>query len=245
MPGITIVTATYNALDGLRRTVESVAAQDQHGVQHVIVDGGSTDGTRAYLESLGDAVVWISEPDEGIADAMNKGVGLAGGDYILFLHAEDEFLSTSSLAKAAAAMGDADVVSFDVRVTMGDEAIIYRTAGFGPMLEFFMTVPHQGAFCRKTLFERIGGFDPKIRVAMDYDFMLRAKRAGASIVAVNEPISIMPFTGVSARRDWPSVKARIAENRRVQQRHRRKGPAAALVMHAFWIFYPIFKWLRT
>src|SRR5687767_5788357 len=76
-PLVTIITASYNVLDGLKRTVASIREQDFRSFEHVIIDGGSVDGTIEYLENLGDAVgLWISEPDTGIADAMNKGIAL-------------------------------------------------------------------------------------------------------------------------------------------------------------------------
>ncbi len=243
-PRFTIVTASFNALAGLRRTVDSVATQDFTDVEHVIVDGASSDGTREYLASLGTRVRWISEPDDGIADALNKGIAMASGDYILVLQAEDELIDGSALSRVSKLLGDdVEIVSFAVRKTGPANNAIYTTSGFDWASEFFMTVPHQGAFCRRSLYERIGVYDPAIRVAMDYDFMLRAKRANASIVVVNKPIAIMPDTGVSSRRDWPSLKARLAENRLLHRRHR-KGFLNLAIGEAFWLVYPFYKRLR-
>ena len=245
LPSISVVTATFNALQGLKQTVESVASQDYANVEHVIVDGGSNDGTKAYLEGLGNKVRWISEPDEGIADAMNKGIAMATGEYVLVLHAEDQFVNSIALSRAARFMdGFTDVISFNVTVIRENTSSIYRSRGFGPFLELFMTIPHQGALCRKFLYDRIGTFDTRIRVAMDYEFMLRAKRAGATVRVVNENLAIMPATGVSSRLDWPSVHRRIMENKAVQLRHCRPLWSHSVMMAAFWNLYPRYKKLR-
>lgn len=239
-----ILTASYNAREALQRTVESVASQDWPMIEHIVADGGSSDGTQDYLESLGGKVRWISEPDKGIADALNKALGMAQADYLLVLQADDELIDPGALSRAASlASPEVDIISFDVKVTGDGRSRIYQTRGLGALSEFFMTVPHQGAFVRKALYDRIGGFDPAIRVAMDYDFMLRAKRAGARILTRNETIAIMPDDGVSSRKDWPSLKARLAENRMLHMRHR-KGLLHGAIGAVFWTLYPLYKRLR-
>lgn len=243
-PLIGILTASYNVVDALRRTVESVAGQDFGDVEHVVVDGGSNDGTVAYLETLPPSVRWISEPDKGIADALNKGVAMSRAHYLLVLQADDELVDAGALSRAALELGGgADIVSYDVCVTGGGERRVYAARGFGALSEFFMTVPHQGAFCSRALYERIGAFDGSLKVAMDYDFMLRAKRAGARIVTRNEVIAYMPDGGVSSRRDWPSLQARLAENRSLHKRHS-DGVMRRVVSNAFWSVYPLYKRLR-
>ena len=181
MPLISVITATYNALDGLRGTVESVREQTLDGIEHVIVDGGSTDGTVEYLRSLGDTVRWVSEPDEGIADAMNKGVAMARGQYVLFIHADDTLRGADVLSDVLAEGFGQDLISGQVVLIEKDGAErLRKVRNLGLLTELRMTSPHQGLLTRKDLFEMIGGFDKKFRIAMDYDFLIRAKRAGAS-----------------------------------------------------------------
>jgi len=242
-PLVSVITASFNALDGLRETVESVAAQSFRSVEHIVVDGGSNDGTREYLESLGDRVRWISEPDKGIADALNKGVAMARGDYIFVLQAEDRFASTGSLARAAEFLEGIDVVSFDVAVERGGRLLPYRSHGFGEKLEWFAAVPHQGAFVARQVFERVGNFDATIKIGMDYDFFLRAKRAGVKCRIVPETLTYMPATGISARLDWPGLSVRLAENRRIQARHAHTLPRK-LAQALFWPPYRVYKRLR-
>ncbi|HSG35521.1 MAG TPA: glycosyltransferase family 2 protein, partial [Sphingomonadaceae bacterium] len=160
-PSISIVTASFNALGGLRTTVGSVAEQDFDRVEHIVIDGGSSDGTREYLESLGDSVRWVSEPDAGIADALNKGFALARGEYVLVLQAEDTLLEAGSISQALPYLArGADIVAFPIYLEDGSgkrKVITPRNLNFRS--NFRMPMPHQGVFFSRELFERLGGFD--------------------------------------------------------------------------------------
>lgn len=104
-PLFSILTVTWNDQAGLRATVESVASQTWRDLEHLVVDGASTDGSRQYLESLGtDGPAWTSEPDDGIYDAMNRALDRARGRYVLFLNAGDPFEGPEVLAQLAAAL---------------------------------------------------------------------------------------------------------------------------------------------
>ncbi len=180
-PLVTVVTAAFRALPALRRTVESVAAQSCRDVEHVVVDGGSDDGTSDYLASLGEGVRWLSEPDKGIADAMNKGLAMARGQYVLVLQAGDTFRDGESLASAVPHLDGADMVNFDVLFVKPDgreEVLPARPISLAT--EFRLLNPHQGLFTHRRVFERIGAFDENVRMVMDYDHMLRAKHAADS-----------------------------------------------------------------
>lgn len=244
-PLVSVVTAAFNARAGLQATVESVASQGFRSVEHIVIDGGSTDGTREYLESLGDAVRWVSEPDGGIADALNKGIAMARGEYVLVLQAEDTFRDEGSLGRAERYLDEGkDIVAFEVvLVRDGGRTERRRSHGLGIRTEFKMTNPHQGMFCRRDLFERIGAFDPSYRIAMDYEFLLRAKRNGVKLRAVSEVVSIMPATGVSTEVDWPAVEARLREDQRLQRQHS-SGGAARLFTELFWFAYMPFKRIK-
>lgn len=243
-PLVTVVTATFNALEGLRETVGSVSQQTFEAVEHVIVDGGSNDGTKEYLESLGDTVRWVSEPDDGIADAMNKGISMARGEYVLVLHAEDCFADRGSLSRASQYLGGSrDLVGFDVmldNMADGGGSIRHKARPFSLITDFRMLVPHQGLFCRKTVFDRIGGFDCSFRIGMDYDHLLRAKRSGLRLHVVRQVLARMPATGISSRDDWPARHALLMEQWRAQ-RTNFPGPLSRVVYALFWsVFYPAF-----
>lgn len=244
-PLVTVVTAAFNALPDLRETIASVAAQLGPSVDHVIVDGGSGDGTRDYLAALPPSVRWLSEPDRGIADAMNKGVALARGEFVLVLQAGDLFASPESVAMAEPHLrGEHDMVSFAVLLRSENSDTRLRPKPLGLRTEFKMTSPHQGLFVRRALYDRIGVFDAGLRIASDYEFLLRARRAGASLVAVDEVLAIMPETGISTRPDWPSVRRRLMEDRELQRRHA-TGSMSRAINSLFWNAYLPFKKART
>lgn len=244
-PRISVVTAAYNALEALRGTVVSVAAQDFPGVEHVIVDGGSTDGTRTYLESLPASVRWVSEPDGGIADAMNKGFAMARGDYVIVIQAGDSFAASGSLTRAASLLeSEPDLAAFAVRQVRGADATVHVPRGMGALSGLQMTMPHQGQLLRRELFERIGPFDASFRIAMDYDLLLRARAAGARVVCSDEVLSVMPADGISSRPDWPGVSRRLAEFRRAQRRYL-QGAGQRLLHEVYWLAYMPYKRLRV
>src|SRR5262245_33401432 len=112
---ITIVTATLNAFEELKQTICSVREQVGCLAEHIVIDGGSMDETVAYLQQHGDTVaLWQSEPDRGIADAMNKAIALARGEYVLVLHAGDTLIDRNALAQAARLLMGEDILAFDV-----------------------------------------------------------------------------------------------------------------------------------
>lgn len=240
---ITVVTAAYNAIDGLRKTTASVATQNSDMIEHVVVDGGSSDGSPAFLASISPPVIYVSEPDQGIADAMNKGIAMSTGEYILILQAGDILAPGVQIDTIVDELHGSDIVSFDVLVTHPEGDVHYRSHGLGSKLELSMSVPHQGAFVRRDLYERIGGFDASYKIGMDYEFMLRAKRAGASCKVVNRIVAIMPADGISARKDWPNLSRRLAENRRIQAIHAR-GLRDRIAHKVYWALYPFYKRLR-
>ncbi|MCB2050457.1 MAG: glycosyltransferase [Novosphingobium sp.] len=244
-PLVSVVTATFNALEGLKATVQSVAEQTAASVEHIIIDGASHDGTREYLESLGGQVRWISEPDEGIADAMNKGIAMARGEWILILQAEDRFASVENLQKLLPALGQHyDIVACDVALLRQGGVVERRRARpLGLLTEFKMTNPHQGMLCRRNVYEKIGVFDPSFRIAMDYEFLLRAKRAGARLSVVPEILAEMPATGVSTLTDWPAMSLRLNEDRRLQRQHALTW-LRRLRTELFWLIYMPFKRMK-
>lgn len=244
-PLISIVTASFNALDGLRKTVQSISGQSFDSVEHIVIDGGSTDGTGEYLEGLGDGLRWISEPDDGIGDALNKGVAMARGTYVIILQAEDSFVSEDSLMQVEKALRSGeDILSCAVLVESGNgDRREVRSHGLGWRSNFHMTLPHQGAFCRKDLFDRIGQFDCSYAIAMDYDFFLRAKAVGASFRCIDRAISVMPATGISSRLDWPGMAARLTEFRRAQTSHASWHFRPVLAL--YWALYWPYKRLRS
>ena len=242
-PVISVVTATYNALGPLHQTVTDVSAQSVD-LEHIIVDGGSTDGTPGYLSSLGAKVNEISEPDLGIADAMNKGIAMARGEWILVLHAGDRTDDPEILTKAVDLLTpQMDVLLCGIRRggSAPDKVQHFR---FARQRLIFKAIWHQGALTRRSLFERIGGFDTSYRVAMDYEFYLRARNAGARFHSAALILSHMDDSGISSRNDWPSLQHRFSEERRAQLSHC-SGAGMRAVYTVYWPPYLAYRRLRS
>ncbi len=217
---ISIITITFNSERYLGQTIKSVINQSYYeNIEYIIVDGGSNDGTLAIIKQYESKIDhWISEPDQGIADAMNKGLKLATGDYILFIHSDDYLLKTDILEQVSEYLNtNLDVYTFQVVLEYGCRRRISVNNPLGWSTNFKMGSCHQGQLCSKKLFDKIGGFDLKFKIDMDYDFILRAYRKGVTSLTIDLPISVMRQIGVSSKTDWPSLKARLNEELHVHK----------------------------
>jgi glycosyltransferase involved in cell wall biosynthesis len=182
-PRVTLITVALNARPTLARTIETVQRQTFPSIEHVVIDGGSTDGT---LELLATALRphdhWISEPDAGISDALNKGVALARGEYLQFIHADD-WLSPRQVEQAVESLerSGADFVFGDL-VFYEDGKPVFEYRG-EPDYRHTITrrmpaLNHPTVLMRKECFRHIGLFDLRYKCAMDYDWFLRLHLAG-------------------------------------------------------------------
>jgi glycosyltransferase involved in cell wall biosynthesis len=199
---VTLITVTLNAARTLARTIESVQAQTFADIEHVVVDGGSRDGTCDLLRSmLRPQDTWISEPDDGISDAFNKGLALAAGDYLQFINADD-WLSTDQVAAAVAGLetSGADFVFGDL-IFYHDGRPAFRFSGDAQydrsIRRRMPALNHPTVLTRRTAFERVGMFDPAYRCAMDYDWFLRLHLAGGRGVYLPGLVGHMTHDGVS------------------------------------------------
>ena len=205
---ISVVTAVYNAKNTIVDAIESVLNQSCSGVETIIIDGGSTDGTKEILEQYRDRLsLFISEPDKGIYDALNKGIKYATGDVVGFLHADDLFEDTSVLSKVAEAFSDPsiDAVYGDlvyVNKAESDRVIRYWKSGefSRDKLKHGWMPPHPTFYVRRSVYEMMGGFDTSFHIAADYDCMLRfLGRAGVKCAYIPEVMVKMRLGGASNR----------------------------------------------
>jgi glycosyltransferase len=220
-PKITVVTICRNRLAELKDTVASVLAQGYPQLEYWIVDGASTDGTVDHLRMLersNQGVRVLSEPDRGISDAMNKGIGLATGEWVAHLHAGDRYLP-GTLDKVArrAALGDADVICGWMIKEEPQGDVLCRVDP--PGLPLDMSIAHPSTFVRREWFQRCGGFDVAYRNSMDYELFLRMRAAGARFVVLPEPLTRMPGGGQSELSLWKT----LSENHRARRAHLRSG----------------------
>lgn len=240
---VSVITVCKDAKDTLQNCIHSVSAQCGVSLEHIIVDGGSTDGTLAILASSDqNAIIWKSEPDAGIADAMNKGISRATGDWLLFLHSDDYFLKPDSLQQIVPILREASGIVVSPVSIVGNNRVLRRfeTSDWRFKTRFKTTIPHQGAFIPRRLFTSLGAYDTSYRVAMDYEWFMRARMAQVPLTLFNQTLVAMGDSGLSAQRDWPSLKARFAEERRVHFQH---APHVFWrgVYWAYWSLYPYYR----
>ena len=181
---ISIVTATYNSAATVRNTIESVLGQSYGDFEHIIVDGLSKDDTvaicRSYEERYRGRLRIISERDRGIYDAMNKGVRLATGDVVGILNSDDFYSDEGVLAAVARelAQGKADAVYGDIHYVRGEDlkrCVRYYSSRY--FRRWMMVMGYQPAhpsfYCRRECYERYGAFDISLRIAADFENLLR------------------------------------------------------------------------
>ncbi|MFN7645744.1 MAG: glycosyltransferase family 2 protein [Burkholderiales bacterium] len=178
---VTVVTVCYDAAATIVDTIESVAAQSHPDIEHLVIDGGSRDGTQALVRGHGTRVArFVSEPDRGVYDAMNKGIAMACGDVVGFLNADDVFEHRDTVAHIVRTMADptldacyADLIYVDQRDT---SRIVrdWRSRDWTPGLCLTGWMPaHPTFYARRDLYARYGGFDLEFRLQSDFELMVR------------------------------------------------------------------------
>ncbi len=178
---ISVITVCYNSARTLERSLQSVAQQDWSEVEHIVIDGASTDGTIEILERFRSRLSYlVSEPDNGIYDAMNKGLAHATGDVICFLNADDQYASTNVLSKVASQIRDHNIdaligdVSFFHQENLSRTVRRYRSDRFSPERLAWGWMPaHPALFLRKEVVRRVGLFRIDYRIAGDFEFIVR------------------------------------------------------------------------
>ena len=179
-PLVTVITAVFNGHDCIANCIESVLAQNQPSLEHIILDGGSDDGTVEVLHKYNNQVaLWISEQDRGVYDAWNKGLKLARGEWVAFLGSDDIYLpgAINAYMNLARENPGAEFLSSRARL---DHPTGYAPVFGGPwqwpQFSTAMSTIHVGTMHRRSLFERYGEFNTSYRIAADYEFLLRARK---------------------------------------------------------------------
>ena len=211
---LSIITITYNSAQTLQRALDSVQSQTYKDIEHVIVDGASTDGTKELIETYAKAhanVRWVSEKDKGIYDALNKGIKLATGDVIGFLHSDDILYAADSIEHIAAAFAqkDVDVVYGDLQYCRGSKVVRrWKSNDFNPRaLKYGWMPPHPTVYVRKEVYQQVGEYDEWFRISADYDMMLRIFTAGYKSRYLPEVLVSMEVGGASNK----NTRARLSK----------------------------------
>jgi glycosyltransferase involved in cell wall biosynthesis len=209
VPLISVVTVTFNAAPLLEQTILSVLEQSYDNVEYIVVDGGSTDGTKDVIRKYEHAIdFWMSEPDRGIYDAMNKGIALASGYYIAMLNASDwygpDVLKRVSEAHASA-RSDARTILYTHFHLYFDELqhAEKRQSTVAPWKG--MSMSHQAMFVGATIYEEIGAYSLDYRLSADFEFLIRAYKSGYRFVQVETDEVYFRSGGLSALGKQESV----------------------------------------
>ena len=219
LPLVTVVTAVFNGRRYIAGCLDSVLAQDYPNIEHIVLDGGSRDGTVDVLRQYDDRIAfWKSESDKGVYDAWNKALREARGEWICFLGVDDEFLpgAITAYMDLAAKNPDAEYLSSQVSWVhpSGYERLIGRPWAWAKFSKS-MCVAHVGSMHRRSLYQRLGIYDISYRSAADYELLLRASD---SLKARYMPITtvMMRAGGVSddSKAFAEATRAKIASGRR-------------------------------
>lgn len=223
---LSIITINYNNAAGLKKTLDSVAMQTYTDFEHIIVDGASTDGSvdiiREYekklassLSPLASRLIWLSEPDTGIYNAMNKGIRMSKGEYLLFLNSGDFLVEENVLKDVFTHDCTEDILC--ARCNVSDNGAVVWTSNppqyvtFGTL--YMVGLAHQSTFIRKSIFERYGYYDESYRYNADTEFWYRSIiENGASTQRIDIITTDYNLDGVSETQKYNPV---------FQEEHRR------------------------
>ena len=201
-PLVSIITVVYNGCAYIAQTIESVLSQSYDNVEYIIIDGGSTDGTVDIIQKYEHAIdYWVSEPDNGIYDAMNKGIQVACGEWIWMLNADD-YLTNDAIQKVflektnnfpdSVAIYGCLIKSFNgFNLVIGKRSLSYDKK--------LINFNHPATIMHCSLFKKYGAFDVAYRLSSDYDFFMRLVRNGIKFDFVDEVLATMRLDGSSDR----------------------------------------------
>lgn len=210
---LSIVTINYNNKEGLRQTIDSVIPQTFKDFEWIIIDGGSTDGSKNLIEKKHSCFsYWCSEPDKGIYNAMNKGIAHAKGDYLLFLNSGDCFVCPETLEMCFATNFSEDFVSGKAFEKRDDKLIPVNRIDekdFSAKDLIKSSLPHQSTFIRREMFDKFGLYDESLKIVSDWKFFWDAIVWGnASLRFIPDTITIWQGGGISTTQEKLNMKER-------------------------------------
>jgi len=185
-------------------TVSSIKNQTWQDFEYIVIDGGSTDGSKEYLESqYQDLDYWVSEKDSGIYNAMNKGIKVATGNYLLFLNSGDHFYNNQVLESNHFFLDGIDLICFNLQMVRDGVARITKSPSKICFSDVYSSsLPHPSTFIKRELFNEVGLYDEGLRIVSDWKFFLLALfKFNCSYFKVEETLSIFYLDGISTLED--------------------------------------------
>ncbi len=242
-PILSVITIVYNNVNDIERTMLSVLSQTYRHIEYIVIDGRSTDGTLEIVKRYESRIAkLISEKDEGIYDAMNKGITAATGDYIIFMNSGDGFYDAGTVASVFASAPDADIYygetemidasgqSLGQRRHKAPEQFTWRSFNLG------MSVSHQAIYIKRSLVEP---YDRRYALSADIDWIIRAAKKAKKIVNVNRYVAKYLIGGMSKKKHRQS----LAERFDIMKRH--YGLVPTIFNHFVIAFNLGWYWLRN
>ncbi|MXV51655.1 glycosyltransferase [Pedobacter sp. HMF7647] len=212
-PVLSVITVVYNNVKDIERTVLSVINQTYSKIQYIIIDGNSNDGTIDIIKEYDQKIAkWVSEKDHGIYDAMNKGLALATGDYVIFMNSGDEFYSPDTVSDVFSSSSNADIYygetemynenweNLGKRRHVAPETFTYKSFRFG------MSVSHQAIYIKRSLAKP---YNLNYQLSSDIDWILEAVKNSSKIVNTRKYVAKYMVGGMSKKRHRQSLKERF------------------------------------
>ncbi len=216
LPLVSIVTVVYNAEEHIEETIKSIINQTYYNIEYIIIDGGSTDKTKSIINKYTDRIdYFISEPDKGIYDAMNKGIKIATGEWINFMNAGDTFYNSNVLQSIFSRKD-----TYKYKLIYGNVNAFHKEYGINKIVgremdvnDIYMKMPtsHQAIFCNSQAFKEIGVYNTDYKVIGDYEWFVRfyKKYRGKELWYINIIISNYSIEGFSTQNTLSSAEEKL------------------------------------
>jgi glycosyltransferase involved in cell wall biosynthesis len=212
-PTLSVITVVFNNAPDIERTLLSVINQTYPSIEYIVIDGQSTDGTLEIIQRYKDPISKvISEKDEGIYDAMNKGLAIATGEYVIFMNSADEFYANDTVEKVFATAPDADIYYGETEMINEAGEILGQRRHKAPeqfnwrSFNYGMNVSHQAIYIRKSITEP---FDRRYKLSADIDWIIRAAKKAKKIVNVSGYVARYQVGGMSKAKHRQSLFERF------------------------------------
>lgn len=199
-----IITVNLNNRDGLQKTIDSVVSQTFHDFEWIVIDGGSRDGSKDIIEQYADHLTyWVSEPDKGIYNAMNKGIKVAKGEYLLFLNSGD-FLHDNKVIETFCQSNTNNDIIYGDTIFYKDGGLV-ESRKYPDELSLFyiynLSLAHCSTFIRSSLFDNTP-YDEKYKIVSDWKFFLQKAIEGCTFSHFSHIVSCFDLSGISSRNSF-------------------------------------------
>jgi glycosyltransferase len=237
LPTVSIITVVYNNQRFIDDAIKSVLNQSYSSIEYIVVDGASTDNTVEIIKKYENKISkCVSEKDEGVYDALNKGIKLSSGDVIGFLHSDDFYADEYVIEKVAAKFNssDADVFYSDLEyVSRKNKSHTVRHWKAGEFsrnsLKYGWMPPHPAMFVRRLVYNKVGLFDINMKIASDYDMVLKILQSPVKVLYLNE-VLVKMRTGGSSNSSIKNILTKSRDDYVVLKKNNFSFPAVSLLL---------------